>query len=184
MLNTSRGKIGLLAVALTLVPLTAATAAQNDRWLHVRVQDGSDANVAVNLPLSAIGAAADLVPEDVSRMKIEGSDIDVADLRAMWSELRQHPNEELVKVDEPDQQVIVSLLDGYLRVHATGSENVEVRIPAEVVDALLSGESDELAIGRALEILAESGEQELVTVRGDTENVRIWVDSSSNGGDS
>lgn len=180
-MHHNRMKVGLLVLTLALAPLADA-AAQNERWLHVRVQDGSDANVAVNLPLSAVGAAADLVPEDVRHMQFDGADVDIADLRAMWSELRQHPNEELVKVDEPDQQVIVSLLDGYLRVRATGNENVEVRIPAEVVDALFSGEGNELAIGRALEMLVESGEQELVTVQGDTENVRIWVDSSSSGG--
>lgn len=179
-MHHNRIKVGLLVLTLVFAPLASA-AAQGERWLHVRVQDGSDANIAVNLPLSAVGAAADIVPEDVRRMKIEGADVEVADLRAMWSELRLHPNEELVKVDEPDQQVIVSLFDGYLRVRATGRDNVEVRIPAEVVDALFSGEGDELAIGRALEMLAESGEQELVTVQGDDENVRIWVDSSSNG---
>lgn len=182
-MHYSRIKVGLLGLTLALAPLTGA-AAQGERWLHVRVQDGSDANISVNLPLSAVGAAADLVPEDVRHMKIEGADVDVADLRQMWSELRKHPNEEMVKVDEPDQQVVVSLVDGYLRVQASGRDNVQVRIPATVVDALLSGEGSELAIGRALEMLAESGEQELVTVQGDNENVRMWVDSSSNGGDS
>lgn len=180
-MKTNRIPLGAAVLSLLLAPLAAA---QQERWLHVRVQDGHDANVAVNLPLTAVGAAADMVPDDIRRMEIEGAEVSVAELRAMWNELRAHPNEELVKVDEPDQQVVVSLLADSLRIRAMGHDNVEVRIPTTVVDALLSGEGDELEIGRALQVLAESGEQELVTVHGENENVRIWVDSLANGGDS
>lgn len=182
-MKRNRVRVGLLALGLLLTPLTAG-AEQQDRWLHIRVQESGDASVSVNLPLSVLGTAAEIVPEDVRRMEVEGADVTVEDLRAMWQELRVHPNEELVKVDEPDQKVVVSMVDGYLRVDATGRDNVQVRIPTEVVDALFSGEGDELEIGKALEMLAQSGSQELVTVEGDNEKVRIWVDSLPQGGES
>ncbi len=57
-----------------------------------------------------------------------------------------------------------------------GGENVEVRVPARVVDALLSGEGDELNLIAAMEALVDEGEGNLVTVTGDDENVRVWVD--------
>jgi hypothetical protein len=45
------------------------------------------------------------------------------------------------------------------------------------VDALLSGNEDELDIQAAINALVQEGEGELVTVTSDDENVRIWVDS-------
>ena len=186
-MNPSRKRVGyktvgLLIAVVAAMPLAAVHAETAERWLHVRVQDGNDANVAVNLPLTAVAAAAELVPAEVRRMEIDSTDFSVSDLRTMWNELRAYPNEELVKVDEPDQKVVVSLVDDYLRVTVSGTENVRLRIPASVVDALLSGEGNELAIGAALETLSESGSQELVTVEGD-ENVRIWIDASASGED-
>ncbi|MFQ5350085.1 MAG: hypothetical protein ACE5EG_06560, partial [Thermoanaerobaculia bacterium] len=67
---------------------------------------------------------------------------------------------------------------GYLMVSVIedGGENVEVRVPGRVVDALLSGEGDELDLLAALEALVDEGEGQLVQVTGDDENVRVWVD--------
>ena len=68
---------------------------------------------------------------------------------------------------------------GYLMVSVSegdGGENVEIRLPARVVDALLSGEGDELDLVGAMEALVDEGEGELVKVTGDNENVRVWVD--------
>ncbi len=181
-MNPNRKSFLAVAVLLALLVPAVGVAADGDRWIHIRVQDASDTNVAVNLPLSVLGPAMSVIPEDVRHLKIEGTDFSMKDIRAMWSELRNHPNQELVKVDEPDQKVTVSLAGDYLRVDAIGDENVQVRIPTAVVDALFSGDGDELAIGKALEVLSTSGEQELVTVTGKDENVRIWVDSSAGGG--
>ena len=47
--------------------------------------------------------------------------------------------------------------------------------------ALLSGSGDELNVQAALEELARSGEGDLLTVTGDDETVRIWVDRSAEG---
>ena len=54
-----------------------------------------------------------------------------------------------------------------------------MKIPLEVVSALLSGKGDEMNVGAAVQALARRGEGELVTVTGDDETVRIWVDSAS-----
>ena len=60
-------------------------------------------------------------------------------------------------------------------------EDVQARIPLTVMAALLSGTGDELDIGAALEALAAEGAGELITVTGDEETVRIWVDAVSEG---
>ena len=81
-------------------------------------------------------------------------------------------------VEEDDEKVRVWKEAGYLMVSVVehDGENVEVRVPARVVDALLSGEGNELDLVAALEALVDEGEGQLVTVTGDDENVRVWVD--------
>ena len=54
--------------------------------------------------------------------------------------------------------------------------DVNVQIPSSVVDALLSGEGEELNFRAAIEALAAEGEGELVTVNDDDDRVRVWVD--------
>jgi hypothetical protein len=49
------------------------------------------------------------------------------------------------------------------------------------VSALFSSDGDELNFGAALEALSRRGEGELLTVNGNDETVRIWVDSHSGG---
>ena len=88
-----------------------------------------------------------------------------------------------VTVQEDDELVRVWKESGYLKVSVregqgeeTGGENVDVSLPMTVVDALLSGEENELNITAAIEALVEEGEGELVTVTGEDEKVRVWVD--------
>ena len=45
--------------------------------------------------------------------------------------------------------------------------------------ALLSGSGDQLNVDAALDELARFGEGELLTVTGDDQTVRIWVDHAS-----
>ncbi len=68
---------------------------------------------------------------------------------------------------------------GFLRVQVRQDDNdesVDVRVPERVVDALLSGEGDELNLEAAIHALVEEGEGELVTVTSQDERVRVWVD--------
>jgi hypothetical protein len=54
-----------------------------------------------------------------------------------------------------------------------------MKIPGAVVDALLSSPGEQLNLGAALKALARHGEGEIVTVTGDGETVRIWIDDNS-----
>ena len=85
-----------------------------------------------------------------------------------------------VTVEDGDETVTVSKSNGYLQVHANEShEQVEVRVPESVVDALLSGEGNALYIRAAISALTAQGQGELVAVNGDDERVRVWIDSSA-----
>lgn len=174
----------LAALAIAILPLTAAPAAADDLWLHVAVDEGPEgARVRVNLPLSMAETAIGMIPEDEvrnGRIRIDESEITVAELRRLWTELQDAPDATFVEVEEADEKVLVSKAGGYLLVTVDGTgdraQQVEARIPAAVVDALLSGEGEELDLMAAVRALADHGAGELVTVTDDATQVRVWID--------
>jgi hypothetical protein len=179
-----------MMTALLAVALTAARASATDLWLHVKVHDGKeDSHVTINLPLSMVEKASALIPGDAhhhGKIRVEGKDMDVAELRQIWEEVQNRPDATYVTVDEKDSKVRIAKRGEYLHIttedragHKGRHENVEIKIPVEVVSALLSGKGDEMNVGAAIQALARRGEGELVTVNGDDETVRIWVDSAS-----
>lgn len=182
---TRRLRSGRLA-AVALIALFAATGAAfaDDLWLHVAVDEGPEgARVRVNLPLSMAETAVGMIPAEElhhGRVQFDDSEITVAELRQLWSELQKSPDATFVEVEDHDERVLVSKSGGYLLVRAAeGGEGqqVDVKVPAAVVDALLSGEGEELNLIAAVQALAAHGAGELVTVDDDETRVRIWVDA-------
>ena len=174
--------VALALAVLALAGAGALAAADNDLWLHVKVQEHEDTKVTVNLPMSVVGKALPMLPEehfDGGRMHIEDLDMSVAEMRDLWREVQATPDATFVTVEEDDETVRVWKEGGYLMVSVIdhdGGEHVEVRVPGKVVDALLSGEGEELDLTAAMEALVDEGEGQLVTVTGDDESVRVWVD--------
>jgi hypothetical protein len=58
-------------------------------------------------------------------------------------------------------------------------ENVDVKVPLEVADALFSGAADELNVAAALDVLSKHDHLELVTVHDSENDVRIWLDTKT-----
>jgi len=129
-----------------------------------------------------------MIPDDDvrhGRVRVHDRDYDVADLRRAWRELQDGPDATYLTVNDPESKVRIAKRGDYLELRATERngkrESVEARIPLPVMAALLSGSGDELNVEAALRELARSGEGELLTVTGDDETVRIWVDRSEEG---
>jgi hypothetical protein len=179
-----------LVISLLAVGLTAARVSAEELYLHVKVHDAKeDSHVNINLPLSVVEKSSAFIPSDArksGKIRIDDEDVSVAELREMWTELQKHPDATWISVDAPDSKVRVSKRGNYLHILANDrkgkgghGEDVEIKIPASVVAAMLSTRGDELDIAAAIRALAREGEGELVTVTGDDETVRIWVDSQS-----
>jgi hypothetical protein len=181
---------GLLVAATAAVAL----AAPGDRYLHVRVvEQGPDGeSVRVNVPLLLAEKILPLVDDhDLKggRIRINDGDMDAARLRAIWAAVREAPDGEFVTVESRRESVRVARAKDHLLIKVDerddGGEDVEISLPVTVVDALLSGEGDELNLVAALRALGDHGEGELVSVKSDDSHVRIWVDaiqSGDNGG--
>ena len=180
--------IALLVLGMGALQARAATAANtDDLWIHIRVLDAKDGRVSINLPISVVEKMGNVMPSDAkgdSRLRFNDEDITVSELREIWGKLRKHRDASFITVDEADSKVRVGKVAGNLviRAHETAGgrdEQVEMKIPGPVVDALLSSSGEQLNVGAALKALAREGEGEIVTVTGDGETVRIWIDANS-----
>lgn len=183
----------LALAGLLLIPAAAALAAAAERggpsrdlWLHVNVQEAAGGRVHVNLPVAVVEKVGALVPADAHRsghVRMGERDLSAAQLRDLWRSVKDGPDATYVTVDEKDSKVRVAKSGRYLLIraddHAPRHSQVDVRVPVAVVEALLSGEGDELNVGAAFQALARQGEGELVTVDDEKDTVRIWVDGAA-----
>jgi hypothetical protein len=136
----------------------------------------------VNLPLSIVEIALEAAPEKVleeGRIKVHADqDLDVEDLRKMWNELRNTPDSEWVSVEQKDETVSIRRQGDLVLVDVDDrkdGETARIQVPVKVIDALFSGQGQELDLKQAI--------SELKTLRGDIvrvddgdTKVRIWID--------
>jgi hypothetical protein len=187
----------VLAAALLAGSTFKAQAQTSQRWLHVRVDNPDDKGemVRVNVPI----ALAEILVSSVDHDQLHHGHINIShhadlngvDLRAMLDAVRSAPDGEFVSVKNHDEDVHVSKQNGYLLIRVNDSnrkngkdkQEVDVRVPLAVVDALVSSSKggDDLDIGAALRVLATHGDTELVNVKDGKETVRIWLDTKNDG---
>ena len=183
-----RNKAGVaaIALALTLTGAAAALQAQGTPWIHVEVieqRDGGD-KVNVNVPLALAQVALEVLPKDVTEKvtsKFQEKGVTLADLRKLWAELKNTGNAEFVTVESDDETVRVVREGPVIQVRVNNSkedrdEQVQVDIPIEVVDALLSGEGEELNLPAAIQQL-RNRRGDIVNVRDGESTVRVWIDA-------
>lgn len=181
-------------LALLLLMAMAAAGQTTERWLHVSVEktgDGAE-TVRVNVPLrlaEKILPAVNIDRVRGGRIVIEGTKAEGVDLRAVVEAIKTTADGEFVTVDSNKQSVRVAKSGGYLLVKVreentnrkgeSRKEDVDVKIPMTVVEALLSGGKDELDILAAIRALSAHGDAELVTVKSHNETVRVWIDTKN-----
>jgi hypothetical protein len=190
---------GLGLAALVALPV-ARTSAQAEAqagtpWLHVRVEEARKASkVRVNLPLSVVEAALQAAPEMIEqhgRIHLgEHHQLKLEDLRRIWKQLAAVGDAELVSVESEDENVKVRRKGDLLQVFVdkkaeagkegqeTQAEQVRVEVPVSLVDALLSGEGDEVNIQAAVAEL-QKRRGDIVTVQDHDSHVRVWIDDQN-----
>ena len=175
--------LALLAFMLTGTALAGA----DGHWLHVRVEDSDDdgEKVNVNIPLSVVMAILPAIETDQfrgGRIDIGHGEIDDIDLHEVLKAFKDSPDANFVTIEGRDESVRVSKERGFLLVNVDDDgDHVRVRLPLDVVDALLSGRDDELDLIAALDALADHGGGDLVSVESDDESIRVWIDTDADG---
>lgn len=186
----------LLTLALLGVVLLPAAglaekkaAASDEPWIHIEVKerDGDDAAINVNLPLALAEAALAAVSDDVTahmHLDHRHGDLSVSDLRRMWNAMEDAGDAEFVTVEDGGETVRIYREGEFVFVKVdekAGEENVQIRMPVKVMDALLSGEGEQLDLQAAMASLTSLGGSsgELVRVEDGGDVVRIWIDKDS-----
>ncbi|MFQ5525690.1 MAG: hypothetical protein ACE5GX_05455 [Thermoanaerobaculia bacterium] len=176
-------KYQVLTVLVALAVLAGAPAmAASKLWLHVTVDEDGGAKVTVNLPLALAEKALPMIPFDEKmrwRHDHDHHGIDLEEMRELWAEVKNSPDMTFVTAEDDGETVRVWKETGFVYVQVgedDGDEQVDVQVPLSVVDAFFSG--DELDFAAAIQALADSGGGDLVTVRDDGDNVRVWIDET------
>ena len=168
---------------------SSATAEKVERWLHVRVvsTDAKGETVRVNVPLELAEKVLPAVNHDRlhhGKVRIDSSEMQDVDLRAVMDAIRTAKQGEYVTVQSDDNDVRVAKEGNHLTIHVVdkgGSKKsrVEIQVPMKVIDALLSAGKDELDLVAALHALGEQGDSELVSVKDSENTVKVWLDSKN-----
>jgi len=189
---TQRTRPAILA-AIALFLAAAPGVYAQERWFHVRVTEGGSepTNVAVNLPLSLLEAAIQLIPEHVQHemdLELNEVDFEIEDLRKFWQDVRDLDDATFVTVESPDETVRIAK-EGELLVARTVERTeegtqVDVRFPFAVLDAMFQGTAEhEVDLVGAVRALAEYGDGDIVQVEDGETRVRVWVDDRNETGE-
>jgi hypothetical protein len=179
--------LAALALAAWIIP---AGAAAETPWLHVHVEERGEGaeTVRVNVPLSLVETVLPLVHSHPLRdgmIRLDDVDLEEVDLRGVLEAVRGAEDGVFITVDSDDEHVRVAKEGGHLMVeaHETGDddETVRVKVRLEILDALLDAPEGQLNVLAAVKAL-EGHEGDIVTVTGDDDHVRIWVDDRSESG--
>ncbi len=181
-----------VALAAALLVSGAAQAQQDAPWLHIRVTEEGEngSRVAVNLPVSLVQVFADIVEKEIQKelsgdgsrigLDMDSHDIRIADLRRAWTELRDAGDADFVEVEEGEEYVKISRAADKIVIEfdkRDDNSNGRVEVPVSVVDALLSGEGEQLNIRAALdEMISSADGGEIVFVEDGDTTVRIWIE--------
>jgi hypothetical protein len=175
-------KTGLfLAVFLAM---GAFIQAQSTEWLHVHVQDpNKEETVRINMPISIMETLLPMVQEEAIRegkFHFNDHNISKSELKKLWSAIKKEGDTDYMTIEKPGEKVVVSMQGKFFVVQTVkGSrDNVDIRIPAAVMDAMLSGPGEELDLMAAVKALRESGVKDIITVKGDDATVRVWIDNN------
>lgn len=191
-------RVPVAAAALLLAPLAilgqtnssqSGKSTQPDRWLHVRVvsQNAKGETVRVNVPLELAEKVLPAIDQDRlhdGKIRITRAECKGVDLRALLDAVRTSKDGEFVTVQKKDAEIRVAKRDGQFLVHILDKNKpkesqVEVKIPMKVVEAMISGDKDELDLLAGLHALSAQGDTELVSVKGDDSTIRVWLDSKN-----
>ncbi len=172
-----------VSIALLIFFLGSSLAWALNTTLHIRVHEGEQEKLSLNLPISVISAVIPLFEDKVRHLSGEhiemgGQEFGIVELREMWNALKTDGSYELASFQAGEETIRVLLDEDNLLIDTdeASQERVHVRIPVPVVDALLSGPGEELNLAGALETLASIGGSDLVEVQASDAHVRVWID--------
>lgn len=172
-----------LAPVLAALLATSAVAASPTSIHVVVTNDQKDGqHVDLTLPFGVAQAALGMTPVASAIqggvVRIHDKELKVSDLRQMWLALKKSGDGDLLNVVDGSDKVRVFTRGGRLMVSVAenGRDKVKVDVPGAVIDALLSGDGDELDVAAAFAKLADCNAGEIVRVDDGASHVRVTLE--------
>ena len=116
------------------------------------------------------------------KLRFDNKEVRVEDLRKIWKELRDAGDMDFMTIENRDTNVRVGIEGNFLLVQPQErlkKSKVKIRIPLQVVDAILSGNGEELNLMAAIRALQDSGVRDIITVEDRDTTVRVWIDENN-----
>ncbi len=178
-------------LALIFLCVLAAPLAAQTPWIHTEVTGEDGSHVKVNAPLPLAEAAVSIMPRDIQEEIMEAAsefDIDIADLRKLWQAVKAAGDAEFVTVESAKETVRIVRAGDLIQIRVTetavsedaapAEHKVAVDVPIDVIEALLSGDSETLNIEAAVGRLQQM-RGDIVRVNDGKNKVRVWIDEKS-----
>ena len=176
----------LAAVLSSWVALPPEAQQKKNPWLHVEVKESKDdpETVKVNLPFSMVDVALKIAQDkkltkfNDGKLPLNSSELSIPDIKKLWTEFKKAGNADFVTVEKKSESVKISRDGNYLliKISEQKQQKVDVRVPIDVVDALLSAPGEELDIKAALVAMQQKGSGEILSVIEKDTTIKIWVD--------
>ena len=163
----------IVAGAIAIPTVTTVTvAATGIAWVDVR--DGGD-RIVVPVPLLLAEVAASFVPKPALRNHMGDAARHLAAAKGVIEALAECPDAELVRVEDADEQVVVSKAGDVLQVRVHGrDEEVSVNLPLSAIRDLVR-EDGSIDPAAAVGALRHSRFTNIVEVRSRDEHVKVTV---------
>ena len=167
--------VGLLSIPLLLLGLVASSGLV---VVDVKTSDGP--RIVVPVPLFLARAALGFAPQEAREVEIPelGEYLEIAS--RLVAELRDCADGILVEVDDGDDHVLIEKVGDEIAIEVSSDdEEVSVRIPLAAASEILdSYDGSRLRVAGILDALSSSSSlsgTDLVHVRSENEEVKIWV---------
>lgn len=167
-----------IVAALASVPLalTAAVAGTGVVVVDVEELGPGGHRIVVPLPLLAIRTVAAFIPSQDSHLDLGEAGEHLGVARAALQALADAPDGELVRVEEPAEQVLIVKQGGLLRVTVHGKgEDVVVSVPIALAMSALPSDGGRISPAALAGALGSARFTDLVDVRTADEHVRVTV---------
>lgn len=167
-----------VAAVVASVPLALGAAVAGTGIVVVDVQELGKGghHIVIPVPLALVRAAAAFVPPQNAGEGWSAAAPHLAAARDVLQALAEAPDGELVRVDEADEQVVVSKEGSILRVRVHGKdEDVTVCVPLTLALEALPAEDGSISPAALAGALGSARFTDLVDVRTASEHVKVTV---------
>ena len=168
--------VKLMAVLSVPAALLAAVASLGVVVVDVREGGPGGHHFVVPVPLALAQAALAFVPEERVRVKLDRAAQHLPLAREVLQALAAGPDGELVRVEEPGEQVVVTKVGNTLRVRVHDhNDDVTVNVPLRLAMAALPDAQGRIPMASLAGALGGVRFTDLVDVRSGSDHVKVYV---------